>query len=153
MKARSPVTVTPNKRLAVTWKPAVWLTVVLAVGWVVCFWPSRLLSEVEGVHWMTIACFCSLVPGWFVVLLGQFAIFRDEIRLMAFQTTVRFVSVFGVVLVVKWLRPDLGFALFYGWLILFYLLSLVTEVYFVGQQLKGRLKPSSSVPSSSPEES
>ena len=125
-------------------RPAGWLTIVLIVGWLLCFWPARIRSGDDGVWWMSLAAACSLVPGWLVVVLSQLRVFRNEILLMAFQATVRFLSILAAVLIVKWVRPDFGFFDFYGWLILFYLLALSVEVLFLGRRFKGRNSGSAS---------
>ncbi len=50
---------------------------------------------------------------------------------MLAQTMVRLMSVSVVAIVVKKTRPELGFAGFYGWLVGFYLLALLTEVWLM----------------------
>lgn len=115
---------------------AVKLTVVIAVGWVLCFWPARLLGD-DVVFWMSIAAICCLVPGWFVVFLSSLAIFSNDLAVMLVQTMVRLMSVSVAAVVVKRLRPDLGFAGFFGWLVGFYLLALLTEVWLL---FRGRVR-------------
>jgi hypothetical protein len=113
-----------------------WLTTVLAVGWCLCFFPARWLRGESGIWWMTIAAICCLIPGWIVVLLSGLAIVRDELSAMLIQTMVRLFAVAGVALAVRKLRPELGFADFFGWLIGFYLLALVVEVHILKRQQK-----------------
>ncbi len=108
-------------------RAAVWLTFVIAVGWVVSFWPARILRPENGVLWMTLAAFCCLVPGWIVVFLSRLAIFRNELAVMLVQTLLRLGFVSAVALTVVKSRPDIGVADFFGWLIGFYLLALATE--------------------------
>ena len=110
------------------------LTFVMSVGWVVCFWPARMLSPEYGVKWMSIAAICCLVPGWIVVLLERLAIFRGD-RLIFGQMLVRFLAILVAALTVKWLRPDLGLVEFYGWLIVFYLLAMSYEVVLLRERL------------------
>lgn len=107
---------------------AFWLTVVVAVGWAVCVLPARMLRGDSGVWWMTIAAICCLIPGWIVVFLSMVAIVRNEFTAMAMQMLVRLFTVATVALVVRKFRPELGFVDFFGWLVGFYLLALVTEV-------------------------
>jgi len=107
---------------------AFWLTVAVAVGWVVCFFPARMLRGEPGVWWMTIAAICCLIPGWIVVFLSMVAIVRNEFTAMAIQMLVRLFTVATVALLVRKFRPELGFVDFFGWLVGFYLLALVTEV-------------------------
>ncbi len=114
------------------------LTLVLAVGWVVCFFPARWLRGEAGIWWMTIAAFCCLIPGWIVVFLSMVAIVRDELSAMLIQTMVRLFTVAGIALAVRKLRPELGFLDFFGWLVVFYILALVVEV----RLLKSRSKDS-----------
>lgn len=104
------------------------LTVVLAAGWVLCFWPAKSLNPETGVKWMSIAALCCLVPGWIVVLLERLAIFPNALVVMLVQTSVRMATVGGAVVVVKRTHPEIGLADFYGWLIGFYLLALLVEV-------------------------
>ena len=106
----------------------------MSVGWVVCFWPARMLSPEHGVKWMSIAAICCLVPGWIVVLLERLAIFRGD-RLIFGQMLVRFLAILVAALTVKWLRPDLGLVEFYGWLIVFYLLAMSYEVVLLRERL------------------
>ncbi len=106
---------------------AIWLTFVMAVGWVACFWPARMLNGHSGVSWMTLAAFCCLVPGWIVVFLSQLATFRSDLLAMVIQTLLRLVLVGAVALVVVVQRPEIGVSDFYGWLIGFYLLALTAE--------------------------
>lgn len=115
-------------------KPAINLTVAIAIGWVVCFWPARLMNGEAGVWWMSIAAICCLVPGWIVVFLGTLDIFPDDLSAMLVQTSVRLAVVGGVAVLVKKQRPDLGVAEFFGWLIGFYLLALAVEVWMLRQR-------------------
>ena len=109
-------------------KSAAWLTVVMVIGWVLCFWPARLLDGESGVWWMTLAAVCCLVPGWIVVFLSGLAIFPNDLAAMLVQTMLRVGVVSTVAVSVKKLRPDVGVSEFFGWLIGFYLLALATEV-------------------------
>jgi predicted neutral ceramidase superfamily lipid hydrolase len=119
-------------------RAAVWLTFVIAVAWVVCFWPARFLRPETGVLWMTLAAFCCLVPGWIVVFLSRLAIFRSELAAMLIQTLFRLGFVSSIALVVVKLRPEIGIADFFGWLIGFYLLALATET-FLNRPVRGSL--------------
>lgn len=112
------------------------LTAVIGVGWVLSFWPARTLRGEAGVLWMSIAAICCLVPGWFVVVLGGLAIFRNEMMLILVQMAVRAGAAATAAIVVRLLKRDFGFVDFSMWLILFYVLSLVAEVYFVRSMLK-----------------
>lgn len=118
---------------------AFWLTIVLAVGWCVCFFPARWLRGESGIWWMTIAAICCLIPGWIVVFLSMVAIVRDELSAMLIQTMVRLFTVAGVALAVRKLRPELGFVDFFGWLVGFYLLALVVEVKLLKRRSKDSL--------------
>ena len=115
---------------------AFWLTLIFAIGWVVCFLPARWLRGTPGVWWMTIAAICCLVPGWIVVFLSVFAIVRSELSAMLIQTMVRLFTVSLVAISVRKLKPELGFWDFFGWLLVFYLLTLVFEVVLLKRQVK-----------------
>ncbi len=117
---------------------AFWLTVAMAVGWVVCVWPARTLRGESGVWWMTIAAICCLIPGWIVVFLSMFAIVRSEFTATAIQMLVRLFTVASVALVVRRFRPELGFVDFFGWLVGFYLLALVAEVVVLRKNSVGK---------------
>jgi len=80
---------------------------------------------------MSVAAVCCLVPGWVVVFLANMTVFSNELSVMLAQTMVRLMSVSVVAVVVKKTRPDLGFSGFYGWLVGFYLLALLTEVWLM----------------------
>jgi hypothetical protein len=108
-------------------KAVIWLTIVVTAGWVICFWPAKLLRGEAGVGWMSLAAICCLVPGWIVVFLSRLAIFPNDLAAMLFQTLLRLGLVGAVALAVSQWRPELGIADFYGWLIGFYLLALAAE--------------------------
>ena len=112
------------------------LTVVLISVWVLCFWPARLLRGSDGVYWMTVAAICCLIPGWIVVFLSGVAIVRNDLAAMLLQTSVRLFSVAAAALVVRKLWPQLGFVDFFGWLVLFYLLSMAVEVWLLKQLIR-----------------
>lgn len=118
---------TKNSRGAAL-KSALWLTFFVALGWVFCFWPARMLRDEAGVWWMSLAAIAVLVPGWIVVFLSSAAILRNDLMAMLVQTMIRLFSVAGTAVAVKKLRPDLGIIDFFGWLIAFYLLALAVEV-------------------------
>lgn len=100
----------------------------MAVGWVVCYWPAKMLKGEPGVWWMSLAAVCCLVPGWIVVFLSGLAIFPNELATTLFQTMIRLGVVSTVAISVRILRPDITVTDFFGWLIGFYLLALATEV-------------------------
>ncbi|MCA9084996.1 MAG: hypothetical protein KDA81_13120 [Planctomycetaceae bacterium] len=107
---------------------ALTLTLSIAIGWVVCFWPARMLGGQSGVLWMSVAAVCCLIPGWIVVFLSGLAIFPNDLSVMVISTMVRLCSVAGAAVLVRKLKPELTFQDFFGWLIGFYLLALVAEV-------------------------
>lgn len=84
---------------------------------------------------MSVAAICCLVPGWFVVFLSGLAIVRSELSAMLLQTGIRLFSVSAAALAVRQWRPTLGVVDFFGWLIGFYLLTLVVEVRMLRQRL------------------
>jgi hypothetical protein len=112
------------------------LTIVIAVGWVIAFWPARLARPEHGVLWMSIAALCCLVPGWIVVLLEKLTIFRSDLNLILGQMAVRFMAVMVACVAVKWRQPQFGFVDFYGWLIGFYLLAMIVEVVLLREKFE-----------------
>ena len=66
------------------------------------------------------------------------AIVRNEFTAMAVQMLVRLFTVASVALVVRRFRPELGFVDFFGWLVGFYLLALVTEVVVLRKNALGK---------------
>lgn len=112
-------------------KAALWLTFFIAVAWVLSFWPARSLRGTPGVWWMSIAAIAVLVPGWVVVFLSGYAIFRNDLFAALTQTMIRLLSVASTAVAVRMLRPELGIVDFFGWLIGFYLLALGIEVALV----------------------
>ena len=115
-------------------RPAIILTVAIAIGWAVCFWPARTMGAESGVLWMSIAAICCLVPGWIVVFLSGLAIFPNDLAAMMVQSMIRLFSVGSVAVVIRKLKPEFGIRDFFGWLIGFYLLSLAVEVWILRQQ-------------------
>lgn len=112
------------------WVQGFYLTVVIAVVWVICFWPARQLRGESGVWWMSLAAISCLVPGWIVVFLSGLAILRNELTSLMLQTMVRLFIVAGVALFVRKVYPAVGFVDFFGWLLVFYLTALALEVWF-----------------------
>ena len=115
-------------------KPAIVLTVAIAIGWAVCFWPARMIDAESGVWWMSIAAVSCLVPGWIVVFLSGLAIFPNDLAAMMVQSMIRLFSVGSVAVVIRKLQPEFGIRDFFGWLIGFYLLSLAVEVWVLRKQ-------------------
>lgn len=116
--------------------PAFNLTLLILVGWVVCFWPARATGGQERVIWMTVAAVVSLVSGWLVALSTVLTKSVGPDKLAFVHMTIRVVIVVGAVLVVKGLKPNFGFVDFYGWLFGFYLLGMVIEVATLRRQLQ-----------------
>jgi hypothetical protein len=106
----------------------VYLLISVLLGWAVCFWPARLLRPEAGVFWMSVAAGSCLACGIFVILISVLVPSRDSLVVMLLQMMVRFGSLAGVALVVKNRWPQLGVIDFFGWLIVFYLLTLLLEV-------------------------
>lgn len=96
-----------------------------------------------GVFWMSIAAICCLVPGWIVVFLSGLAIFPNDLTVMVVQTMVRMFTIGGAAVILKKLKPEIGFADFYGWLVGFYLLAMAVEVWVLRRQAT---KTSSQIP-------
>lgn len=143
---------TPESRIIVTsqnrslLQSVLRLTIVMVVGWVLCFWPARMLRPEHGVKWMSIAAICCLCPGWIVVLLERLAIFRGDIKLMLGQMLVRVVAIMSAALLVRLNNPAFGLADFYGWLIIFYLLAMVYEIILLREKFAQQVQPPSSEP-------
>lgn|GEM_PF-647642 len=112
-------------------RQAISLTVAITVGWVVCFWPARILRGDAGIFWMSIAAVCCLVPGWLVVLLSRMSLFSNDLAAMLAQMAVRLTFVGTAALVVRNSHPEFGPLDFSGWLIAFYLLALFVEVWLI----------------------
>jgi hypothetical protein len=72
-----------------------------------------------------------LVPGWVAILVSSASLLKNDLSAMLVQTMVRLFSVATTALIVRQVRPELGIADFFGWLILFYLLALIVEVAFL----------------------
>ena len=127
-------------------RPAILLTIAIAIGWVFCFWPARMLNGPSGVWWMSIAAICCLIPGWFVVFLSTLDIFPNDLAVMLVQMSVRLATVGGAAVVVKKQHPEFGPADFTGWLIGFYLLALFFEVYLLRSDSQSAMKSAGSDP-------
>lgn len=111
-----------------TLQPVILLTVAVSVGWILAFWPARMMDSEFGVIWMSIAAVTCLVPGWIVLSLSFLTLFANDLSAMVVQSMVRLGSVALVAVVVRKQRPEVSFADFFGWLVGFYLLALLTEV-------------------------
>lgn len=99
-------------------------------GWAVCFWPAKLLRPEEGVFWMSVAAGCCLLCGMIVILVPLVVRAQNDLAIFLIQMMIRFGSLVGVALYVRSYWPRLGVLDFFGWLILFYLLTLLLEVRF-----------------------
>lgn len=82
---------------------------------------------------MSTAAVTCLIPGWVVVVLSNLPVFPNELSAMLAQTMVRLMSVSVVAIVIRKTLPAIGFAEFFGWLIGFYLLALLSEVRLLFQ--------------------
>ena len=114
--------------------PVLRLTLMVAAGWVVAFWPARLARGEDGVLWMSVAALSCLVPGWVVVLLEKLTIFRGDLALILGQMGVRFLAIVVTCGLVRWQQPQFGFFDFYGWVIWFYLLAMIVEVVLLREK-------------------
>ena len=86
------------------------------------------------------AAICCLAIGWIVAFLSRLAIFRGSLTELLVQMMGRLFLIAGVVVFVKFRHPELGIREFFGWLILFYVLSLSTEVAYTKLTDSRRLK-------------
>lgn len=113
-------------------RPRLFLLLPLSVlaGWAVCFWPAKLLRPEEGVFWMSVAAGCCLLCGMIVILVPLVVRAQNDLAIFLIQMMIRFGSLAGVALYVRSHWPRLGVLDFFGWLILFYLLTLLLEVKF-----------------------
>ena len=116
--------------------PVLNLTLLIALGWVICFWPARATGGQERVVWMTVAAVACLVTGWLVSLSTLLTRTVGPDKLAFVHMAIRVVIVVAIVLVVKWLKPNFGFVDFYGWLFGFYLLGMAIEVASLRRQLE-----------------
>ena len=112
-------------------KSVILLTAVIAAGWAVCFWPARLLRGDSGILWMSVAATACLLPGWIILLLSRLSVFSNDLSAILVQSLLRLGSVATVALVVRQTRPQLGVGDFFAWLICFYLLALLAEVWML----------------------
>jgi len=136
--------VTVQREGDVFWS-AVHLTVAIAVGWIIAFWPARLMGGQVGVYWMSAAAAICLVPGWIVLGLSKLAVLTDDLSALLVQSMVRLGSVATAALVVRRLRPELSISEFFGWLIGFYLLALFMEVRLLRRNSPDRLKSANNI--------
>ena len=117
-----------------TLRQALVLTVVITVGWMLCVWPAREFGGGSGILWMSVATAVCLAPGWIVAFVPRAMIFSSDVSVVLVQTMVRLTSVSVVAVAVKKFRPELGFVDFFGWLVGFYFLALLTEVWLLFRQ-------------------
>lgn len=111
------------------------LTLAFAVGWVVCFWPARMLRPEHGIWWMSVGALCNLVPGWVIVLLDRFRFFSTDLKLILGQMGIRISGVMLAVILLSVFRPELEMLDFYVWLIVFYILTIVIEARLLMKNL------------------
>jgi hypothetical protein len=115
------------------------LTVAIAAGWILAFWPARVVSSDSDIMWMSVAAVTCLIPGWIVLALSFLSVFANDLSAMVVQSMVRLGSVALVAVLVRKQRPDLGFADFFGWLVGFYLLALLTEVLLLRRSAESKI--------------
>ncbi|MEY3174012.1 MAG: hypothetical protein RLZZ436_1926 [Planctomycetota bacterium] len=116
------------------------LTTVLTTGWLLAYWPASLLHQASGVFWLSIAAgtmFFSGIAGLVIVrLLNQ----QNTIAETFLHSGNRTLWVLAAVILVKTSQPQVGFSEFYGWLIFFYLQTMVLEVLALRKSSR-RLSP------------
>lgn len=83
----------------------------------------------EGLTWAAVVCFHSGAPTVWIV--SQVAASPERVWFVIAGMVIRMVAVAIVVLLFWKTRPDLGWAQFYCWLVIFYNLMLLVETYLV----------------------
>lgn len=97
------------------------------------------MSSDSGIMWMSVAAVTCLIPGWIVLALSFLSVFANDLSAMVVQSMVRLGSVALVAVLVRKQRPELGFADFFGWLVGFYLLALLTEVLLLRRSAESKM--------------
>ena len=116
------------------------LGVVSLVCWLLMAGPAWLLAGTTGLVGLTLAAVLCVLPGAIVILvLGQLAAVQPMAPLAG--SVIRMVFVFAGCLAVQELFPQWGFAVFFLWVILFYVVLLVLETALMVQRMKNLEQP------------
>lgn len=107
---------------------AVYLALAVLLAWGVCYLPAGRVGGDRGVFWMSVAAVCCLVPGLLVVLVSRLMVFFDSVVVMLVQMSIRMVCVVGFAFAVRSVSAGAGQRVFLGWLVGFYLYTLLLEV-------------------------
>lgn len=113
------------------------LVLAIAAGlWALLIYPAMLVSS-DALQGMTIAAILCTVPGILVSMLASFISRSDQqaILMVIGGSVVRMMFVLIGILVVRSIRPGLGFWDFTVWVIPFYLVLLSVETFLVYRQV------------------
>ncbi|HAB12448.1 MAG TPA: hypothetical protein DCE47_12245 [Planctomycetaceae bacterium] len=125
-------------------RQSAWLFAVLVGLWLVLALPAQWVGGTAGLEGLTWAVGLCLVPGLVVlsvaVLLPNLTTTPQAILL---STTLRMLMVLSGALLIREVRPELGFREFFAWLIVSYLTALAMESYFLVSQQHAAANPTS----------
>jgi hypothetical protein len=102
--------------------------------WLLLVWPAYKIGGEAGVEGLSYAAALCLIPGWIAFALqSQLALLTkgsakmQPVFAMLAATGLRLIFVLGGVLVLRDLRPSLGFSQFMVWVVVFYFATLFYE--------------------------
>jgi hypothetical protein len=87
---------------------------------------------------MTVALLIVAIPGFINLLVSALPILQDPLKSMLAQMSLRVAVLLLAVLCVKTQWPQVGISLFYGWLMGFYLVSLMFESWEFSRLVRRR---------------
>ncbi len=114
-----------------------WLLAATAGCWLLFAGPAWWLAGGRALEGMTIAAVLCFVPGCLVFLLEALVeSLRSQTPMLILAGTVlRMLFVLAGLMVVRSVRPDLGFREFTVWLLVFYLAMLLVETWVVTRSM------------------
>lgn len=116
------------------------LTCAVAGMWVLLVAPASWLAGAAGVEGLTWAAAICLVPGWIAMYLAS----RNPragpqaVAAILGATGLRMAFVLFAVLLMRFVRPELGLREFIVWLLVFYLATLTAETLLVLRKRSAR---------------
>ncbi len=109
------------------------LVATTCLSWLLMAGPAWLVAGTKGIQGLSIATAVCFIPGvlfCFVVIIFRKAVTESPLLIMAWSG-IRLFFVLGGVLLIRMIRPDLGWKEFLVWLILSYFVNLAIDTWWV----------------------
>jgi len=120
-----------SHNLAEAWRDSSTLAGLTALLWLILAGPVFWWQGTAGLEGLSMAALLCLLPGCLVFLLGAWFSGSEksatQLAIPLGSTVLRLIVVLAGVLLIRELRPDLGFTGFLLWVVVFYFATLAVE--------------------------